>query len=204
MKTQTTLSINNKQIKIKPNQDTTDLCWIYWNLLELSFDTKLLSKFDTIFFLFFTLFSAGSWIKLWLFGRRYSQVKKLSIKNILFISLFFTETKINQSYSLGNSQRPPPPPPTNINRIRNQSFHVIKPQITQRNTSLFTWQSSDVEDLYRFWQLPVYVIWHTAATVTCLNRFPLYRRWRLSEFSEMTCVTRSGYLPSAATRWEIL
>lgn len=187
MKTQTTLSINNKQIKIKPNQDTTDLCWIYWNFLELSFDTKLLSKFDTIFFLFFTLFSAGSWIKLWLFGRRYSQVKKLSIKNILFISLFFTETKINQSYSFGNSRN-----------------HVIKPQITQRNTSLFTWQSSDVEDLYRFWQLPVYVIWHTAATVTCLNRFPLYRRWRLSEFSEMTCVTRSGYLPSAATRWEIL
>lgn len=32
---------------------------------------------------------------------------------------------------------------------------VIKPQITQRNTSLYTRQSSDVKDLYRLWQLPV-------------------------------------------------
>lgn len=34
-------------------------------------------------------------------------------------------------------------------------FSVTKPQITQRNTSLYTRQSSDVKDLYRVWQLPV-------------------------------------------------
>lgn len=71
-RTQTTLSINNKQFKIKPNQDTTtDLCWIYWILLEHSFETKFLSKFDTICFMFCTLFSADFW--------RYSWVKYTSI-----------------------------------------------------------------------------------------------------------------------------
>lgn len=84
-------------------------------------------------------------------------------------------------------------------------FSVIKPQITQRNTSLYTRQSSDVKDLYRVWQLPVsdlpqsfstlpsvsslWVFWYYTSNSICL--FAIGSEW-MGNICEIHCANLMG------------
>lgn len=147
----------------------------FLELLELSTSTKLLSKFNTICFSA-QIFECNNFAE----GTvEWSTHLYKTHSSFLYLLLKQRQTRVA-------AQRIPP----NNNVLHHQTTNYTEKYVTLH---------SDVKDLYRPWQLPV-----SAATVTCLNRFPLYQRCHLSEFSEITRVTRSAYLPSAGSRWEIL